>query len=104
MARDQSGRRLADEAIGRASTSTLDAGKPADRLMRGVDALPPRLLDVKAAARYLGGLSIWTVRALVADGHIRPVELPSVRRPGERSRRLLFDRVDLDAAVDRWRG
>lgn len=60
----------------------------------------PRLLDVSATAAYLGGVSTWTVRALVADGHLRPVRLPSVRHQGENGRRLLFDRRDLDAFVD----
>jgi hypothetical protein len=62
-----------------------------------------RLLDVKAAAAYLGGLSTWTVRGLVADGFLRPVRLPSTRRPGTSNRRLLFDRADLDTLIDRWK-
>ena len=63
----------------------------------------PRLLDIKAAAVYLGGVSPWTLRGLVADGHLRPVRLPSLRHPGENGRRLLFDIRDLDAVVDRWK-
>lgn len=63
----------------------------------------PRLLDVKAAASYLGGISTWTLRALVGDGHLRPVRLPSVRHRGEQGRRLLFDRRDLDALIDTWK-
>jgi hypothetical protein len=62
-----------------------------------------RLLDLKAAARYMGGISPWTLRALVADGHLKPVRLPSVRHPGEQGRRLLFAREDLDAAITRWK-
>lgn len=65
--------------------------------------LTPRLLDVKAAAAYLGGVSVWTIRAWVADGHLHPVRLPSVRHPGESNRRLLFDRADLDDFVDSMR-
>lgn len=64
---------------------------------------PPRLLDLKTAARYLGGISPWTVRGLVAKGDITPVRLPSVKHPGEAGRRLLFDVRDLDALVDRWK-
>lgn len=64
----------------------------------------PRLLDVKATAAYLGGISPWTVRALVADGHLLPVRLPSVRHRKEQGRRLLFDRADLDAAIVAWKG
>ncbi|HXG86743.1 MAG TPA: hypothetical protein VNJ02_00290 [Vicinamibacterales bacterium] len=63
----------------------------------------PRLLDVHAAAAYLGGISTWTLRAYVADGHLRRVELPSVRHRGENSRRLLFDRADLDALIEKRR-
>ncbi len=61
-----------------------------------------RLLDVKGAALYLS-VSAWTVRDFVAEGELQPVELPSRRRPGERLRRLLFDRADLDALIERRR-
>lgn len=60
----------------------------------------PRLVDIKFAARYLGGLSIWTIRAFIANGQLRAVRLPSVRHPHENGRRLLFDRRDLDAFID----
>jgi hypothetical protein len=65
--------------------------------------LAPRLLDVHAAAAYLGGVSVWTIRAWVADKHLQPVRLPSIRkgeRAGEHGRRLLFDVRDLDAFVE----
>lgn len=62
-----------------------------------------RLLDIKAAATYLGGISTWTLRALVADGHLVPVRLPSVKHRGEQGRRLLFDRADLDAQIEKWK-
>lgn len=68
--------------------------------MTSTERLDPRLLDAPAAARYLGGISVWTLRALVENGHLRPVRLPAVRRPGEDGRRLLFDRADLDAFID----
>jgi len=64
---------------------------------------PARLLDVHAAAAYLGGICPDSVRALVAQGTLVPVRLPSTRRPGESSRRLLFAREDLDALIDRWK-
>src|SRR5688572_19873618 len=63
----------------------------------------PRLLNSEEAAKYLGGISVWTLRALVANGEITPVRLPSCRRPNESSRRLLFAREDLDALIDRWK-
>jgi hypothetical protein len=72
--------------------------------------LPPRLLDINATAAYLG-LSIWTIRCYMQDGFLKPVRLPSVRqntdggrRRGENGRRLLFDRVDLDAFIESRRG
>ena len=55
-----------------------------------VDA--PRLLDVEAAADYLG-VSAWTVRDLVERGTLSRVALPGVRR-------LLFDRCDLDRLIE----
>jgi excisionase family DNA binding protein len=55
-----------------------------------VDA--PRLLDVEAAAGYLG-VSAWTVRDLVERGTLSRVALPGVRR-------LLFDRCDLDRLIE----
>jgi hypothetical protein len=75
-----------------------EAKKPRHRCV----SVPPRLRDVDAAGDYLG-VSPWTVRALVAEGHLKPVRLPSVRYPGENGRRLLFDVRDLDAAVDKWK-
>jgi len=52
----------------------------------------PRLMDVEAAAGYLG-VSPWTVRDLVERGSLSRVALPGVRR-------LLFDRCDLDRLID----
>lgn len=63
----------------------------------------PRLLDIASAARYLGGISTWTVRLYVAKGHLPRVVLPSVKHRGEGGRRLLFDRRDLDAFIERRR-
>ena len=62
-----------------------------------------RLLDVAAAAAYLGGISSSVVRSLVAKGQLVPVRLPSCRRAGELSRRLLFAREDLDSLIDKWK-
>ena len=62
-----------------------------------------RLLNIEQAAAYLGHVSAWTVRAFVQKGELHPVRLPSVRRKGAGGRRLLFDRADLDAAIERWK-
>jgi hypothetical protein len=58
----------------------------------------PRLLGLEDAARYLGALSVWTVRDLIAAGKLTPVRLPGPR--GEDLRRILLDIHDLDALVD----
>jgi hypothetical protein len=66
--------------------------------------LPPRLLDVNAAAAYLS-VSPWTIRDWVAAGMLAAVDLPPLRpREGDRRkarlRRLLFDRATLDEFVN----
>ena len=67
----------------------------------------PRVLDVNAAAEYLG-VSPWTVGAWAAAGLLPVVEFPATPpREGERARqrlrRLLFDLRNLDAHVDKHR-
>ncbi len=65
-----------------------------------VREVPPRLLSLEDAARYLG-VSPWTVRELEWSG-----VLPRVRIPlgnGKELRKLLFDRADLDRLIDRWK-
>jgi excisionase family DNA binding protein len=51
----------------------------------------PRLLSQHEAARYLG-ISYWTIRDLVFRREIPPVKI---------GRRILVDRMDLDAYLDR---
>ena len=87
-----------------ADTADVTDGEPRVPGRREAPRLAPRLLDVHSAATYLG-VSIWTVRGWVADGHLIPVELPPLRpREGDRRkarlRRLLFDREALDRFVD----
>jgi len=55
-----------------------------------------RLLDLKAAEAY-SGISVWTLRDLIASG-----DLPVVRPP--RLRRGWIDRADLDRAIADWEG
>jgi hypothetical protein len=59
-----------------------------------------RLLDLQATATYLG-LSGWSVRDLEAAGILRRVLIP--RATGGEVRKLLFDRVDLDALIEQWK-
>jgi excisionase family DNA binding protein len=59
--------------------------------MQSPNAITPRLLSQHEAARYLG-ISYWTVRDLVFRR-----ELPFVKI----GRRVLVDRWDLDAYLDR---
>jgi hypothetical protein len=54
-----------------------------------------RLLDLRAAEVY-SGISIWTLRDLIASG-----DLPAVRPP--RLRRVWIDRADLDRAIAAWK-
>jgi hypothetical protein len=60
----------------------------------------PRLLDLHAAAAYLG-VSEWTVRDLEAAGTVPRIRIP-LPRAGE-LRKLLFDRADLDRLIDGWK-
>ena len=59
--------------------------------MKAPNTLEPRLVSQQAAATYLG-ISYWTVRDLVFRR-----EIPFVRI----GRRILVDRADLDAYLDR---
>lgn len=64
-----------------------------------------RLLNLRQAARYLN-CSYWSVRDYVLVGLLPHVALPALRpRAGDRSkgrlRRVLIDRADLDAFVER---
>lgn len=59
-----------------------------------------RLLDLPAAARYLG-LSPWTLRELVGNGTLRRVRVPLPN--GGELRRVLLDREDLDQLIARWK-
>ncbi len=65
-----------------------------------IAAIAPRLLDLEAAALYLG-VSIWTVRELAGkkDGVLKRVRIP-LKNNGE-LRKLLFDREDLDRFIER---
>ena len=79
-----------------------------------VAQIQPRLLDLRGAALYLS-VSLWTIRDLEHAGflpRVRPPASPEAqRRPrngrngggaGE-LRKVLFDRVDLDSCIERWK-
>jgi excisionase family DNA binding protein len=61
---------------------------------------PPRLLDLEAAATYLG-LSSWTIRDLIANGTLKRVQVPLP--DGQTLRKVLLDREDLDRLVTTWK-
>ena len=92
-------------------TRSITADKPSDgergrdpgRRTVGYEAvshIPPRLLDLKGAAAYLG-VSPWTIRDLEASGTLRRVNVPLGM--GKDLRKLLFDRADLDQLIDSWK-
>ena len=70
----------------------------------GPPAVLPRLLNLRAAAQYLG-CSYWSVRDWVLAGLIPTVVLPPLRPreggcPKTTLRRVLIDRDDLDRFID----
>jgi len=83
--------------------SNGERGRDPGRRTVGYEAvshIPPRLLDLKGAAAYLG-VSPWTIRDLEANGTLRRVNVPLGM--GKDLRKLLFDREDLDQLVDSWK-
>lgn len=79
---------------------TLPEEEAGSRQPRAAEAVVPRLLDLKAAANYLG-VSGWTLRSLEWAGVIRRVRVPT---NGDRElRKLLFDRHDLDGLIEAWK-
>jgi hypothetical protein len=63
----------------------------------------PRVLNLREGAKYLG-ISYWSLRDLVIGGHVPVVRLPCPRSGNGRiMRRLLVDRRDLDALIERSR-
>src|SRR5262245_10292316 len=66
---------------------------------------PPRLMNLHEAASYIG-VSYWTMRDWVVAARIPVVRLPPLRpkegaRPRTDFRRVVIDRADLDAFIDR---
>lgn len=64
----------------------------------------PCVFNLERAAKYLG-LSKWTLRQLVYAGMLPVVTLPSPRSgTGQKLRRILIAKVDLDALIQSGRG
>lgn len=65
--------------------------------MNSVAQQPPgtRLLGIREAATELG-VSPWTLRDLIANGKLRAVQPPGVRR-------IFIDRKDLERAIESWK-
>jgi len=62
--------------------------------------ITPRLLNLRAAANYLG-VSPWTIRDLEARGVLKRVTVPLPG--GAELRKLLFDKLELDRLIDVWK-
>lgn len=88
------------EGTAAASGQAAPCPSPRTATYEAVGHIPPRLLDLKAAAAYLG-VSPWTVRDLEANGTLRRISIPL--GAGRDLRKLLFDRQDLDQLVDSWK-
>jgi predicted DNA-binding transcriptional regulator AlpA len=65
-----------------------------------VEKSESRLLDLTAAAAYLG-ISRSAIRQLVDSGQLSRVHLPSSSEPHGRLDRFLLDKADLDAVIER---
>jgi len=82
------------------ATAPLGTRAMAQTSTASVPALcPPRLLDLDASAAYLA-VSPWTVRDLIAAGTLTRVRIPLPN--GGELRKVLLDRLQLDAAVTAW--
>lgn len=81
----------------RKTTRPAPASTP--ETVRGV--MPPRLLNMRQVAQYLG-CSFWTARDYILQGLIPAVDMPPLlARPGERQRKTLRRvLVDLDAFIE----
>jgi len=64
------------------------------------ELITPRLLNLRAAANYLG-VSPWTIRDLEAKKVLKRVTVPLPG--GTELRKLLFDKAELDRLVDAWK-
>lgn len=67
--------------------------------MRSASVPPARLLSDEQAGGYTGTSKSY-IRALIANGVLKPVELPSTDGSNARARLLRLDRLDIDRWLD----
>ena len=82
----------------------INSGAAPRASVHQASALLPRLLSVQAAAGYLS-LSEDTVLELLAAGTFQRVTVPApvtAKRRGGAIRKVLLDRLQLDAAISAW--
>lgn len=78
----------------------MNQGSPTGAAVLGTVAPTARLLNLRAAADYLG-LSYWTMRDLVNAGMLPVVRFPVPRaKDGRTIRRVLIDSADLDRLIE----
>lgn len=93
-----------DRTVTPHADTRMDSGAQGRTLARQAGALLPRLLTVPAAAAYLS-LSEDVVLELLQAGTFRRVTIPApvtAKRRGGAIRRVLLDRLQLDAAIAGW--
>jgi excisionase family DNA binding protein len=78
----------------------MKESEPMEVVFVGVEKAPPRLLDLTAAAAYLG-ISRSAIRQLVESGQLPRVRLPSLSQSHGRLDRFLLDKADLDGVIER---
>lgn len=95
---------MSDKLLPLTAAAERNRGKPGRPLKPKPEAdpvvLPPRLLDVAGAARYLS-ISPSRLRTLVWSGMLRRVRVPLPN--GGEMRKILLDMRDLDVLVERWK-
>ena len=83
-----------------AAETPVNSGPPRGTAVRRTAVPAPRLLDLRAAATYMG-LSYWTLRDMTLSGILPTVKIPRPRaRDGRVIRRVLIDRQDLDQFIE----
>jgi hypothetical protein len=105
MSRDTLSRAAGTDRTG---TTGRDNSPPLGAVPSGIPVSNQRLLSLREAAAYLA-CSYWSVRDWCLAGLLPTVTLPPLRRrageaPRTSLRRVLIDRADLDAFIERHKG